>query len=445
MTGSTRISNLPGDLHPTPHPGLSRPTSQRLLTMAALTSLASETLVEILSLLSCPDLASTARVSNRFQLLSQPLLYTAPCLRRSPEMPNTRATGTSLEIFLRALLTPGRETLASHVRTLHFEFENISVEPGEEYWSGYTTPTELHAITSDTPQPQPQGRQLMILLDLLPRLQILHFSPPNYRPSFSRLLESAADDMTLPCGLNSLREVHCPPTDDSDGVRWHTLRVFLQLPQIRRIEVTCINRFRSSEISRGREASSSTVTHLRFSHSDIPDWLLSNVLLIPIALTHFSYSIVPSRGFLLSEFIATLGPLRPSLQSLHLDFGNMVLPREPQLPQNDSSLREWPVLRTISCPLIPLLGGGPRDRSPRLMNVLPPSLRELEILWDSCWSFSDAVDQIVEMLAEKRWAVPYLERLAVVAESGMAEGVLDNLVVACEAAGVSFVKDSFCW
>lgn len=358
-------------------------------------------------------------------------------------MPNTRATGSSLEIFLRTLSTPGRETLASHVRTLHFEFENISVEPGEEYWSGYTTPTESHPITSDTSQPQ--GRQLMILFDLLPRLQILHFSPPNYRPSFSRLLESAADDMTLPCGLNSLREVHCPPTDDSDGVRWHTLRAFLQLPQIRRIEVTCINRFRMSEIDRGRGASSSTVTHLRFSHSEIPDWLLSNALLAPIALTHFSYSIFPSRGFLLSEFMATLVPLRPSLQYLHLDFGNMVLPSELQLPHNDASLREWPLLRTISCSLIPLLGGGPRDGSPRLMDVLPPSLRELEILWDSYWSFSDAADQIVEMLAEKRWAVPYLERLAVVAESGMAQGVLDNLVVACEAAGVSFVKDSFCW
>lgn len=428
--------------------------------MAVLTSLPYETLVEILSLLPCPDLASTARVSTRFHLLSQPLLYTVPYLKMSPEIPKTRATGSSLVIFLRTLLTPGREGLASHVRSLRFEWDGITLDPIVEYWSGTTTPlikpdeeswsypitpTKSH-LTGGDPL-QPQGRQLMLLLDLLPRLEVLHFSPPSYRPSFSRFLESAAVEETLPCGLKSVREIFCPATDDCNGVRCRTLLVFLQLPQIRRIDVTTINRFRSPECQMENAASSSTVTHLRFSCAGLPDWLLSTVLLVPLALTHFSYTIIPSSGFQLSEFLASLVPLRPSLQYLHLDFSAMGsrTSGDLRLVSDEGSLREWPVLRTLSCSLIPLLGGGRRDGSLRLVNMLPLGIVELEILPDGFWSVEEQVEQVVEMLAEKRWVVPCLERLAVLVEEGMTQGVLDSLVVACQAAGVSFVQDSFRW
>lgn len=355
-------------------------------------------------------------------------------------MPITGATCTSLGIFLRTLLTPGREELASHVRTLRFEFEIVTDEPREVYWSGSRSHLPIsYPLLS-------HGRQLMQLLHLLPRLQVLHFSPPSYRPTFRHLLESAAHTETLPCGLQSLREVHCPSTDDCDGVSFRTLLVFLQLPQICRIEVTSINRFSYSESPVEGSVSSSTATHLRFSRAGLPDWLLSQVLLVPIALTHFWYSAIPTSGFQMSSFMATLGTLRPSLQYLHLDFGDTTLTSD-ELPllYNDGSLREWPVLRTLSCSLLPLLGGGRWDGSPRLMNVLPPGLRELEILQDIYWSVAEKTDQIVEMLAEKRWAVPGLAKLAVVVESGLTYGALDDLVVACEAAGVSFVKDSFPW
>lgn len=145
--------------------------------------------------------------------------------------------------------------------------------------------------------------------------------------------------------------------------------------------------------------------------------------------------------------MAALVPLQPSLQYLHLDFGNIDLDTgdEPVLVYDEGSLREWPVLRTLSCSLMPLLGKGQLHGSPRLVSVLPPSLRELEILEDSYWHAPEKAEQVVEMLAEKQWAVPYLEKIAVVMESGNTQSVRDKMVVACEAAGVRFVEDSFCW
>lgn len=148
--------------------------------------------------------------------------------------------------------------------------------------------------------------------------------------------------------------------------------------------------------------------------------------------------------------MAALEPLKKSLQVLHLDFGDVGLTtsdeeEEFSLPYNEGSLKDWPVLRTLSCSLMPLLGKGQLDGSPRLADVLPVSLRELEILQDSHWWVSEEADQVVEMLGLKEGVVPHLEKVAVVMEWGKSERVLERLVAACKAAGVSFVDESFCW
>lgn len=94
---------------------------------------------------------------------------------------------------------------------------------------------------------------------------------------------------------------------------------------------------------------------------------------------------------------------------------------------------------------MPLLGNRLGDGSPRLMDVLPPGLRELEILRDWKWEVADAVEHAVEMMAQKTWAVPCLEKVAVVMSGERSQGSIDELTDACEAVGVSFVEESFCW
>lgn len=132
--------------------------------------------------------------------------------------------------------------------------------------------------------------------------------------------------------------------------------VFLKLPQIRRIAVANIIKFYFLDTPAAGSVPSSTMTHLRFTHARIPNWVLLGILRVPIALTHFSYSMVLNSGFHPFGFMATLAPLRLSVQFLHLNFGEMELWDDRlEMLYDAGSLGEWPVLRTLSCSLI-LLG-----------------------------------------------------------------------------------------
>lgn len=416
------------------------------LTMAVLNDLPYETLVELLSFLSSADLASTTRVSRCFYDVSQPLLYTTPCLAKTPTTHPTVA-GSSLGILLRTLLTPGREALGSHVRTLSLELDDTA--PVTEYTDD--SMARITAIASKLRIVNPlatQGSHLMILLDLLPRLHALQISPPNVR-----FFETTA---TLPCGLRSLRKIHYIRTARINYVKLKRILTSMKLPSIRSISVPNINGRCLSIERMDAVAATSPITHLRYSNAELYSGVRYNcaralhyILQVPIALTHFSYTAVMDGSLVLPVFMRTLLCLRLSLQSLHLDFCGEANYAEEEmdflLPYPEGSLREWPVLRTLSCSLVPLLGRGQPDCSARLMDVLPPSLRELEILRDWKWEVAEAVKQVVEMLAQKECAVPRLEKVAVVMSCVDSQYAVDELTVACEAAGVSFVGESFRW
>lgn len=407
--------------------------------MAVLTDLPCETLVELLSLLPCADLASTIRVSHLFHNVSQELLYKAPCLAKTPKtLP--RVPGT-LGIFLRTLLTPGREALGSYVCSLRLELDDA--EPVFQYLDN--TAAHITAMASRLGITNPtstQGPQLMIVLDLLPHLHTLYISPPNVR-----FFESA---QTLPRGLRSLREIHYIPTSTSNFVKPKRILHPLRLPSIRRIEVPSISRYNMPLDALDAAVGTSPITHLRFSHAEVSPSVLRYVLPVPIALTHFSYSAASNCSFNLPHFMRALLPLRLSLLHLHLDFCGISITTSGasadtfRLPYPEGSLREWPVLRTLRCSLVPLLGRTKFAASPRLMDVLPPSLRELEVLQDWKWGVGSVVEQVVEMLAQKMWAVPRLEKVAVCMEWGKTQRAVDQLTGACEAAGVSFVE-TFSW
>lgn len=428
--------------------------------MAVLNDLPNETLVELLSLLSGADLVSTILVSHRFRNISQPLLYRAPFLAETPTIPRTLPTnaGCSLGIFLRTLLTPGREALGSCVRSLHVELNDHA--PDFEYPDDtkalMTTIASRLMITSPFTT---RTVQLMILLDLLPHLHALHINPPN-----KQFIQCAK---RLPRGLRSLREIHFNTIDDISFVKWKPILRTMFLPSIQRM---CMlgGHARNTPLGdpaviyeMGAAAGTSTVTHLRFSHAwtrliagdDSGIGLLYFILQVPIALTHFSFTVAKIYFDVhRSQFMNMFAAVRPSLQYLHIDFRNVIQPRnhvrrnyvreEMRLPYDKGSLRDWPVLRTLSSSLLPLLGNA--RVLPRLMDRLPPSLRELEILADPEWVGFEAVEHVLEVLSEKEWAVPRLEKLAVMS-SGMGQSDVDQLTAACAEAGVAFVEDSFCW
>lgn len=423
---------------PFPAPSLPRSTSTtniaHPLTMATLNGLPYETLVECLSLLSCADLASTTRLSRRFHDISQPLLYKAPCLAKP-----TPSHRSSLAIFLQTLLTPCHEALGSHVRSLRLELDDT--EPVAEFPDDCMA--LINAIASKLIIANPvstQGPQLMILLDLLPRLHTLHISPPTVR-----FLEAAS---TLPRGLLSLRSLHYTRTPRIDFVKPKRILKVLQLPSLRHLHVPSITRFNMPIAALADAARSSRITHLRFSHAEPSAWVLRHILPVPIALTHFSYTAALNAQFDLARFTGALAPLRHSLEWLHLDFcglGGVTGDQWAIGPFEDGEFREWPVLRTLRCSLVPLLGRAPGDSVLCLGDVLPRGLREMEVLGDWKWPLEDVVERVVGMLARKSEAAPGLERLAVRMEWGKTQRLVDRLTVACEAAGVCFVEQLVDW
>lgn len=172
---------------------------------------------------------------------------------------------------------------------------------------------------------------------------------------------------------------------------------------------------------------------------------LSLLLQIPIARTHFSFTAVTGCGVNIEFFIAALKPLRVSLRSLHLDFRGLDLNYgvdDEEEFDDEGSLRGWPVLQTLSCSLMTLLH---MYSSSRLLNLLPVGLRELEVLQPSCYWVAEEVVHIEQVLRQKEWAVPRLEKLSLVPGWGGSERLVSQLAVACEAAGVSLVEESFRW
>lgn len=139
--------------------------------MLSLTHLPYETLVEIHSFLRYTDLAALTRVSSHQHDVSLPLplVYMTPYLTETPTSERARPF---VEIILFTLLTPGRESLASQVRSI------IIGNPARSH-----------------------GAVLMVILDFLSHLEARHLSPPNSRSTFTRFLESSMAAEKLAHGL----------------------------------------------------------------------------------------------------------------------------------------------------------------------------------------------------------------------------------------------------
>lgn len=130
------------------------------------------------------------------------------------------------------------------------------------------------------------------------------------------------------------------------------------------------------------------------------------------------------------------------MQYLHLDFTTEGEPDvEDDLAFIGGSLRTWPVLQTVICELMSLLSQRDETSTLRLVDVLPPSLRELEILQAHYWTYVERMTQAVELVAQVETVAPKLKCLVVVQCWDSDWQLEERLALLCKYAGVMYDED----
>lgn len=125
---------------------------------------------------------------------------------------------------------------------------------------------------------------------------------------------------------------------------------------------------------------SSSVSKLKFWDSIFSTSILSTILQIPRALTHFMYDDAQrcNTPDECPAFSQAMAHLRPTLQYLWLGWVRVLqFPGSSRVGEERKTiggLRDWPVFRTIKCPLTVLVGT-PAPVTPRLVDVLPVVIR----------------------------------------------------------------------
>lgn len=409
--------------------------------MATLNNIPCELLTEIFSYLLSADLARTCLVSRSVCNVSTPVLYKTPVLLDSGVQ--------SLKLFLLTLVTPGQESLATHVRSLRWTWLRIPYEPcprDKELLAPAAARFGLRPFLNT------QGSQFVLLIHLLPRLRILYITPPVPRSSFTEFIDRGP---TTPNSLRPLQLLHEFRTDRNktrDGVTQKTLMALLALPCIRLIDVGIARSESFASLPLAPPGASSTVTHLRIRDANAAPAYLGPVLTATAQLTHFSYTMECHRNsFTLAEFWQYLRPVAATIVNLHLELRLRVLSgqeRSRGVSQGEAmwSFEQWTALRTLKCTAAAVVGWETGRAVGRLAQVLPRGLRELEVREDENCSYVVLVDEVVEVLARKGDVVRCLQRVAVRPTSGLHDFVsLERLRGACEVAGVVVVTELPKW
>lgn len=398
--------------------------------MALTKSFPNEITIAILSFLSVDDLARASRVSRDLQALSEPLLYREAFLCPGHAQPS------SLYIFIRTLLTPGRERLGSHVRTLMID------------WGGCwpTAPSglagEIALFTAAGSRYGIQnlrassGAQVVLCLHLLPFLTTLDIIPSLYEYDFEAFIESlhATPPTSLPLGLQSLREFNWYSGESDHGVSYTMLLTLMRLPCIRIIDLHIVEELRGPFPEPDKKGISG-LTNLHLSSAAISDTSLARILTLPSALTRFSFNATHGSDLNLTHLSTALKPLQHSLQ--HLELGLFHGWNRSGIDELSitklASLRDWPVLRSVRVAPVALLGV---VKEQGLAQVLPPGLCAFGILGDYFWSDEEVADMVLVMLGQKEKLLPRLRRLALSSGIRVNLKLVEKIEVACKNVGV---------
>ncbi|KAL0639421.1 hypothetical protein Q9L58_001449 [Maublancomyces gigas] len=399
--------------------------------MALNTRFPTEITILILSFLPVKDLASASRVSRYLQALSEPLLY------REPSLPPAVAEPSSLYIFVRTLLTPGRESLVSHVRTLLVDWDESSSTLPSEPESEIALFTAAESRLGIQNLRASYGAQIVLCLYLLPFLTTLDVMPSFRNHDFEVFIESlhATLPTSLPPGLQSLRVFNWYSDGCEQGVSYAMLLTIMRLPCIRTIDVDIIEELRGPFPDPDSRAISG-ITNLHFSAA-ISSTSLTRILTLPRALTHFSFNLTLGYDLNLSHLSTALKPLQRSLQILELGIFDRW--SRGEVDGLLTSLREWPVLRSVRIAPVTLLGV---ENEQGLAQVLPAGLCALGIFSDYISLDTDIAEIVLVMLGQKGKMLPCLRRLALPPCIEANPKLFTEIIVACEKVGVVVVRHS---
>lgn len=290
--------------------------------------------------------------------------------------------------------------------------------------------------------PHREDGQVVLLFYLLPNLRLLTLATSQDYDMVDDFLEglSVFPTESFPAGFKSLREVQY--RYNFGRITPKSLIALLKMPSIRTIRVRVLDDM--SILSPAAYSDSSSVTKLDFLHGTVNTLALSRVLMMPRALTHFTFTdcLGDPGTFDCAVFARGLRASRPTLQYLRLSVADSydgIAEKAPNAPQNTiGSLYDWPVLRSIWCPVGVLLGKSPSRRGRpvtlRLAEVLPAVLTDFRVapVWGG-WQMMEVVDKLVELVEEKNIYGPdQLTRIT----ASMNKADEERLGVACNGTRV---------
>lgn len=396
-------------------------------TMAVLETLPDELFAQILEDLPQSDLASTSCVSRRLHNISQPLLYREPHLHITDHHP------TSFNLFFGTLYNPTLEFLGTNVRNLTIDWKSHNIRDDDDQ---LIAAARAHPMLGD--KAVSKISLLVLLLPLMPRLQALHLPLLHHPRSISYWLNPLRPD-TLPPTLRHFTYEWPAPID---FITLENLLTILHLPHIRSIVIRDISNqsFPDDTKTLSAAAGTSSLTHLTIRSDSTDLQILHPILRIPRALTHFTYQPVLVCGsFSFVKMGLALRPLQHSLTSLLLDFRKLRANWQRRRPTTIGSLRDWAALRTVTCTLDVLIASD----SHGIAMVLPPGIREVDILNHDEIPLGEAVKEVVALLAAAEM-VPGLHRVRVYAGRMKSKRLRRRLRKACWAVGVAFDDESIC-
>lgn len=141
-------------------------------------------------------------------------------------------------------------------------------------------------------------------------------------------------------------------------------------------------------------------------------------------------------------FGLAIKPVRSTLEHLDIDLEDPLIEEEESSPARIGSLRLWPSLRSLKCPMTLLLGSRLAENSPWLVEVLPPNIRDLHIVPCPSWSNEETVREVVQLLDEKEHVPPALRVLTISSVRRLNPQVVQTLEAACEAVAVKLVLEA---
>lgn len=335
------------------------------------------------------------------------------------------------------------QSLGFHVRNLRIQWDSEETTPYDNDQPHFYSAAERFGLS--VPRIT-ESAQVILLLHLLPHLRTLNLFPPEHCFEYNFLIEcllTLQKISTLPPAFLSLRVYDCFWDRNGTCLSNRALLSLLRLPQIQSIKVPARYGFNlTPRETRIAAKTSSTVTRLKFTSARIRPADLLAILKTPRALSHFSlYHRSIRIDYDFHALRSALDPLRQSLTKLVLSYWttNALALRHRTRSKPIGSLRDWPVLQSVTCSLLPILGQGRPGESRDIAEVMPECIRELEILDDQFWTLDDALYEAAVMVRRKRAMLPELRRLTVYSRTRGAEEARERLRCECAEAGVQGV------